>query len=101
MHRTTVSKWETELSITTPLDDDSEVKQVSRFVVHVVRGDAINSQQTVKIHSVEIKSMFRKLEVVHEENATQTYLDSILFKMKGSSAKNTHTLYHNSRIWLR
>ena len=54
--------------MTARLDDDSEGKHVSRFEVHVARCDATNSRQTAKIHSMEIKSMFLKLAVVHESH---------------------------------
>ena len=54
-------------------------KHVSRFEVHAARGDATNSRQPAKIHSMEIKSMFLKLDVVHEShensaNEPQNYL---------------------------
>ena len=63
-------KWHEQLrqDMTACLDDDSEGKHVSRFEVHVARGDATNSRQTAKIHSMEIKSMFLKLDVVHESH---------------------------------
>ena len=101
-------KWYEQMrqDMTARLDDDSEGKHVSRFEVHVARGDATNSRQTAKIHSMEIKSMFLKLDVVHEShessaNEPQKYLDSIetrtamcnLFEMKGGSAMDTHALY--------
>ena len=88
--------------MTARLDDDSEGKHVSRFEVHVARSDATNSRQTAKIHSMEIKSMFLKLDVVHEShessaNEPQKYLDSTamcnFFEMKGGSAMDTHALF--------
>ena len=91
--------------MTARLDDDSEGEHVSRFEVHVARGDATNSRQTAKIHSMEIKSMFLKLDVVHEShensaNEPQKYLDSMetrtamcnLFEMKGGSAMDTRAV---------
>ena len=54
--------------MTARLDDDSEGKHVSRFGVHVARSDSTNSRQAAKIYSMEIKSMFLKLDVVHESH---------------------------------
>ena len=92
--------------MTARLNDDSEGKHVSRFEVHVAQSDATRSRQTAKIHSMEIKSMFLKLDVVHESrensaNEPQEYLDSMetrtamcnVFEMKGGSAMDTHALY--------
>ena len=116
LHRTTVNMWEIYL----PRLLGELVAQVARTNApghectpgwrlrreHVARGDATNSRQTAKIHSMEIKSMFLKLDVVHESheksaNESQKYLDSIetrtamcnLFEMKGGSAMDTHALY--------
>ena len=66
LHRTTVNRWrrvfhaclvsswrtwyeQMRQDMTARLDDDSEGEHVSRFKVHVARGDATNSRQMAKI----------------------------------------------------
>ena len=83
LHGTTVNRWEIVFhaclvsswcrwyeqmrkDMTARLNDVSEGKHVSRFEVHVAQVDSTNSRQTARIPSMEIKSMFLKLDVVHE-----------------------------------
>ena len=64
--------------MTTRLD----VKHASRTKVRVARGDATNSQQTLKIDSMDMKLMFEKLDALHESHgwvarlSFKRYLDS-------------------------
>ena len=72
-----VSSWRESYDITlqaiiTWLDDYSEGKHVSRFDVPVARGIVTCTQHTAKIHSMEIQSLFIKLNVVHESDEDGT-----------------------------
>ena len=75
---------------------------VYRFAAHVVRGDATNSRNSKKIHSMEVKSFYPTQDVHPDTTSTsQEFSDTIdsrvgmanMFEVKGGSAMDTHALY--------
>lgn len=120
LHRTTLNQWEirfhasllaswrkwyAEMHAQLFSDTPASAFVSSRYAVHILKGDATNSRNTAKIHSMEIQSLFLLEDVRHSDaqnfTSSMQIIDAIecrsamsnMFEVKNGTALATHALY--------